>query len=123
MTSIQFFIIAPFFIFIAIYLFQTYYKTKNGRLVIDKLILKIPLFGSLILRSEVASFCDTLCTLVDSGIPIVEGLQRCIMASENQVIKNTIISGIIDVEKGKELSTSLGRSEALPKLCIAMILK
>ncbi len=120
-TSPLFFIFAPISSFGAIYLFNNYYKTTSGRLTIDNLILKTPLFGALILRTEVASFCDTLFTLVNSGIPIVDGLGRCIGASSNQIIKNTIKKSISLVEEGQELSYSLSLSKTLPKLVISMI--
>jgi len=104
-----------------VYLFRGYYATKEGRLTIDRSIFKVPLFGDLILRSEVASMCDTLCTLVTSGIPIAEGMERCITASSNQLIRNTIRRGIILVEQGQELSYSLDQSRVLPRLVISMI--
>ena len=120
-TSPFFAIIAPIAVMGIFYLFNNYYKTRQGRRNVDNLILKTPLFGALILRTEVASFCDTLFTLVNSGIPIVEGLKRCIGASSNQIIKDTIQRSISLVEEGQELSYSLALSSTLPKLVISMI--
>ena len=84
-------------------------------------ILSIPLFGPLILRSEVASMCDTLATLVNSGIPLVEGLDRCMAASGSEPIKRTINTSKERVIQGEELSSSLGLSNVLPKLVVSMI--
>jgi type IV pilus assembly protein PilC len=120
-TSFGFAIGAPIAVTGGIYLFRGYYATKEGRLTIDRSIFKVPLFGDLILRSEMASMCDTLCTLVNSGIPIVEGMERCITASSNQLIRNTIRRGIILVEQGQELSYALDQSKVLPRLVISMI--
>lgn len=120
-TSVGFAIGAPVAIVGGVYLFRGYYATKEGRLTVDRSIFKVPLFGDLILRSEMASMCDTLCTLVNSGIPIVEGMERCITASSNQLIRNTIRRGIILVEQGQELSYSLDQSRVLPRLVISMI--
>ena len=120
-TSIWFLIAAPSLIFVGTILLRSSYATKDGRLLIDQLVLRVPLFGDLILRSEMAALCDTLCTLVNSGIPIVEGLERCITASSNQVIRNTIRRGILLVEQGQELSYSLDRSNVMPRLVISMI--
>ena len=69
-TSFQFFIFTPIIIILIGYVFNKYYESKSGRFRVDSFILKIPLFGSLLLRSEVASLCDTLSTLIDSGIPL-----------------------------------------------------
>ena len=101
--------------------FNQYYSTTQGRYVIDGLILKVPLFGDLILRSEMASMCDTLATLVNAGIPIVEGLERCISASSNELTRRTLQQGINLVQQGQELNYSLGRSGMFPKLVISMI--
>jgi len=120
-TSVGFAIGAPVAIAGGLYLFRGYYATKEGRLTVDRSIFKVPLFGDLILRSEMASMCDTLCTLVNSGIPIVEGMERCITASSNQLIRNTIRRGIVLVEQGQELSYSLDQSRVLPRLVISMI--
>ena len=120
-TSFQFLIIAPITIFIVIYLFRNYYNTKTGRITVDRILFKIPLFGDLLLRSEVASFCDTLCTLMDSGVPITEGLSKCLISSSNQLIKDTITIGILRIEKGQELSYALSSNNAFPRLCISMI--
>jgi len=120
-TSPAFAIGAPISIVAGLYLFRGYYSTRAGRLTIDRQIFKIPLFGDLILRSEMASMCDTLSTLVNSGIPIVDSLERCITASSNQLIKNTIGTGIVLVQQGQELSFSLARGKVFPRLVISMI--
>ncbi len=120
-TSSKFGVGAPIAIVICFLLFKTYYASTSGRLTVDKLILKIPLFGDLILRSEMASFCDTLSTLIASGVPIVESMGRCITASSNQLIKNTIKRAILLVESGQELNTSLSVSKSFHKLVVSMI--
>ena len=89
--------------------------------MVDSNILKLPLFGNLLLRTEMAGLCDTLATLVNSGIPIVEALERCESASSNALIKQTIRQGINRVIQGEELNYGLGRSGVLPKLVISMI--
>lgn len=120
-TSAGFAIGAPLLIFIGSYFFKVYYESKPGRLNVDSLIFRIPLFGDLLIRTEMASLSDTLSTLVNSGIPIVDGLERCITASSNQLIRNTIRMGIVGVEQGQELSYSLSSGNVLPKLAISMI--
>lgn len=120
-TSPTFAVGAPVFGVLGFYTFKRLYTTKSGRLNIDRTILKVPLFGDLILRSEMSSMCDTLCTLVNSGIPIVEGLERCITASSNQVVRNTIQRSILLVAQGQELSYSLDQGKIMPKLVISMI--
>ncbi len=120
-TSLQFIIIAPILIFIGFYLFNTIYSSQSGRKFIDNLILKVPLFGDLILKSELASMSDTLSTLINSGISIVEAIERCINASSNEIIKIALRRSISLVTQGQELSTSLESAKVIPRLLISMI--
>ena len=120
-TSITFAVGAPLAVITAIYLFRNYYRSKQGRLLVDTNILKIPLFGDLLLRSEMAGMCDTLSTLVNSGIPIVDGMNRCISASSNELIRQTLRRSILLVTQGQELNYSMGRTDVFPKLVISMI--
>ena len=112
---------APLTILVIMYLFRGYYSSASGRLNVDKNIIKVPLFGDLLLKSEMASMCDTLATLVNSGIPIVDALERCISASSNELIRRTLKQSILMVRQGQELNYSMGRQEVLPKLVISMI--
>ena len=120
-TTPGFAIGAPIFVFCLYYLFRGYYSSKSGRLVIDSIILKIPLFGELILKSEMASLSDTLSTLSNAGVPLVEGLERCIRACNNEVIRIAVSNSITLIEQGQELSYSLGLSKSIPKLFTSMV--
>tara|TARA_S200000501_G_scaffold186709_1_gene175595 strand:+ start:653 stop:1816 length:1164 start_codon:yes stop_codon:yes gene_type:complete len=120
-TSLEFLIVTPVLLFIGFYLFNISYSTQSGRKFIDNLVLKIPLFGDLILKSELASLSDTLSTLINSGISIVEAIERCINASNNEIIKIALRNSISLVTQGQELSTSLDSSKVIPRLLISMI--
>ena len=120
-TSYQFFLFTPLIIIAACYTFSKYYQSKSGRFKVDSFILKIPLFGSLLLRSEVASLCDTLSTLIDSGIPLVEAIERCIAASSNDRVKRCLSIAIQKVKEGQELSSSIDTYDVFPKLVKSMI--
>ena len=120
-TSLEFLIISPITAFICFYIFNVTYSTQSGRKFVDNLILKIPLFGDLILKSELVSMSDTLSTLINSGISIVEALERCINASNNEIIKISLRRSISLVTQGQELSTSLESAKIIPRLLISMI--
>ncbi len=120
-TSITFAICAPIVLFIIFYAFNLSYSTPRGRLFFDNLILKTPLFGDLILKSEIAQMSDTLSTLIKSGIPMVEAIERCINASNNQLIKISLSKAISLITQGEELSTSFQTSKVIPRLLVSMI--
>ena len=119
--SLGFLIIAPISVFIGFYFFNISYSTQSGRKFIDNLVLKIPLFGDLILKSELASMSDTLSTLINSGISIVEAIERCINASNNEIIKIALRRSISLVTQGQELSYAFGTAKIIPKLLVSMI--
>ena len=120
-TSVNFIIISPITIFLLLLFFKQYYSTNSGKLQIDSLILKLPLFGDLVLKSELASLSDTFSTLLNSGLPITEALEKCIVSSSNQIIKNVIIKSIKLVKEGQLLSYSFSNSKFMPRLFISMI--
>ena len=120
-TTWSFAIGAPILLFIGFYFFNITYATPAGRIYIDNLILRIPLFGNLILKSEIAQMSDTLSTLINSGISIVEAIERCIKASSNEVIRISLRRSISLVTQGQELSTSLETSKVIPRLLISMV--
>ena len=120
-TSTGFLIFTPIIAFIGFYLFNITYSSQSGRKFIDGLVLKIPLFGDLILKSELASMSDTLSTLINSGISIVEAIERCINASSNEIIKIALRRSISLITQGQELSSSLETAKVIPRLLISMI--
>lgn len=120
-TSPTFIVGTPITCLAGIYLFRIYYNSNKGRLLVDSIILKIPLFGDLLLRSEMAGMCDTLSTLVNSGIPVVDSINRCVSASSNELIRQTLRRSIFLVTQGQELNYSMGRNNVIPKLVISMV--
>ena len=120
-TSLGFFVGAPLILFIISYIYKSSYATKSGRLFFDNLFLKIPLFGDLLLKSELASMSDTLSTLINSGISLVEAIERCINASNNAVIKLALTRSISLITQGQELSYAFGTSKVIPKLLVSMV--
>ena len=120
-TSPQFIIFSPIILILLSFLFSQFYSTKQGRLIVDSLFLRVPLFGDLIIRSELASFSNTFSTLMNSGLPITDSLEKCVPSATNQVIKNTIKRSIIFVQEGQTLGYSFSSAKNIPKLFISMI--
>lgn len=106
---------------VAGFLFSRYYATKAGRLNVDTQILKIPLFGPLLLKYEVASFCDTMSTLANAGIPAVEAMDVTQKALSNMLIRNTVIHAIERAQQGEPISQAILSRNTLPRLVPAMM--
>ena len=120
-TSPLFVILAPIVSILFFLGFTQYYSTYKGKLLLDSIFLKIPIFGQLILRSELASLSDTLSTLINAGVTITEALEKCVISASNQIIKNTIKKAVTLVQEGQLLGYSFSLSKAIPRLFISMI--
>lgn len=101
--------------------FKKYYKTPKGRLVVDRLLLKMPIVGELIRKASVAKFTRTLGTLITSGVPLLDALTICAKTSGNKVIEESILSARISISGGKTISEPLAKSETFPKMVTHMI--
>lgn len=96
-------------------------KTKDGRIAIDGLKLRMPIIGDLIKKSEIATFSRTLGTLLQNGVPILESLDVVASTMQNAVLKAEIAQTYIDVRDGKGLSRSLSQKKNFPAFAINMI--
>ena len=97
------------------------YTTKNGRLFADRTKLKLPLFGKLFLKLEIARLTRTLGILLVSGIPILSALEIA-----KQVIQNSFIAGALDsvkdlVSKGDNIANAIRRTELFPPIVYHII--
>jgi type IV pilus assembly protein PilC len=100
---------------------KKYYGTANGRMNIDKLLLKIPVIGDLIRKASVAKFTRTLGTLLSSGVPLLEGLLICAKTSGNKVIEEVLVNARVSISGGKTIAEPLAKSEVFPKMVTHMI--
>ncbi|HJR77478.1 MAG TPA: type II secretion system F family protein [Nitrospiraceae bacterium] len=100
---------------------KRYYKTTNGRIVIDRLLLKLPIFGDIIRKASVAKFTRTLGTLITSGVPLLEGLGICAKTSGNKVIEEALLGARVSISSGKTISEPLAKSQVFPKMVTHMI--
>ncbi|MGO8988884.1 MAG: type II secretion system F family protein [bacterium] len=103
------------------YLFKKYYQTQNGKSVIDRIVLKLPVFGMLIRKIAVARFSRTLGTLVSSGVPILDGLTIVSRTAGNKTIETAILNARASIREGETIAEPLGRSSIFPPMVIQMI--
>ncbi len=104
-----------------VFLFRKYYQTQNGKAVVDHLLLKLPVFGSLLKKIAVARFSRTLGTLVSSGVPILDGLSIVSRTSGNKTIEAAILNARSSIREGETIAEPLSRSGIFPPMVIQMI--
>ncbi|MDR4480090.1 MAG: type II secretion system F family protein [Nitrospira sp.] len=104
-----------------VFAIKRYYATVNGRVVIDRLLLKVPIVGDLIRKASVAKFTRTLGTLITSGVPLLEGLSICAKTSGNKVIEEALMNARVSISGGKTISEPLAKCNVFPKMVTHMI--
>jgi type IV pilus assembly protein PilC len=96
-------------------------RTKQGRAAIDRIKLRMPLFGDVIRKTAISRFTRTLGTLVTSGVPILQALNITRETAGNIVIADAISQVHDSVKEGESIVQPLEASEAFPPLVISMI--
>ncbi|MBU2221417.1 MAG: type II secretion system F family protein, partial [Candidatus Omnitrophica bacterium] len=89
-------------------------QTDAGRLSISILKLRLPIFGKLMLKSELGRFCRTLELLIKSGVPILRAIHISIPVLGNEVIKLKFKKSYKDLEQGGSFGSSLKDSRVIP---------
>jgi type IV pilus assembly protein PilC len=105
----------------AAYLFLRFYKTPAGKMKVDGLTLKVPLFGDLIQKTTTAQFCRTFSSLTRAGVPILLSLEIVKEITGNAVMASAISQSREEVLQGIPLSLALGRLNVFPELAISML--
>jgi type IV pilus assembly protein PilC len=98
-----------------------YYKTPQGRYQIDALLLKLPIFGSILRKIAVARFSRILSTLLSSGVPILQSLEITAKTAGNIIIENAILEVRAGVERGENFVDPLKATEVFPEMVSQMI--
>ena len=101
--------------------FKRYYATPDGKLVIDRLMLKAPVLGDVLRKSAVSRFTRTLGTLIGSGVSILDGLEITAKTSGNRVIQDAIMESRASIAGGETISAPLQKSKVFPPMVISMI--
>jgi type IV pilus assembly protein PilC len=119
---IQSYIIAIIVAIIAmIFAIKHIYRSKKGREVIDRYILKAPVFGILLRKVAVAKFTRTLGTMISSGVPILDGLDIVAKTAGNRTIENAIYRVKQSISEGKTIAEPLEKSGVFPPMVCQMI--
>ncbi|MCM8776706.1 MAG: type II secretion system F family protein, partial [Candidatus Omnitrophica bacterium] len=122
----QFFISAlPFviiFLFVGLVSLLLFNKTPSGKEKIDKIKLKFPVFGPLMLKVALARFSSSLATLLTGGVPIISALDIVSKTSGSRVIENTVLKIRENVMKGSLVGTEMKRYRIFPVLLTRMVI-
>jgi len=101
--------------------FKRFYATEKGTLIVDALVLKAPVFGPLLKKVAVAKFTRTLSTMMQSGVPILEGLGIVSKTSGNKIIEIALMKTRQSISEGKTIAEPLTEAGIFPAMVVQMI--
>jgi len=102
-------------------IFSKINKTKTGKYLFDRIKLKVPAVGELLRKIAIARFADTLSTLINSGVPILQALDIVRDTSGNEVVARAMVKVYESVKDGETIHEPLQESKVFPPLVIHMV--
>jgi type IV pilus assembly protein PilC len=97
------------------------YRSKRGRRIIDKSVLRVPLVGNVIRKVAVARFTRTLGTMISSGVPILDALDVTAKTAGNRTIEDGIYYVRTKISEGKNIAGPLLETKVFPPMVVQMI--
>ncbi|MBV7505993.1 type II secretion system F family protein [Bacillus sp. sid0103] len=109
-------------VFVAIYLFFMFMKkNKQTKYYLDFALLRMPIFGKMIQKGQLARMMRTLSTLFSSSVPILQAMSIVEKVVENEVISKVIRESRDSLEKGRSMTEPMNAHWAFPPLVTQMI--
>ena len=100
---------------------KQWHKTPQGALIIDRSVLRLPIFGSLLRKVAISRFSRTLATLIQSGVPILESLEIVGKTIGNRLLEVVVEDVKTSVREGESLAAPLSKSGVFPPMVTRMI--
>lgn len=104
-----------------IFAFKKFHSTEKGRALIDKNILRLPVFGDLIRKVAVSKFTRTMGTMLSSGVAILEALEIVAKTAGNKTIEQAVYRVRSDIAEGRTMAEPLIESGVFPSMVCQMI--
>src|ERR1700691_487482 len=106
----------------AIYAFMYFHKrSRNMRRGIDRVMLKFPIIGPILVKSAIARFARTLSTMFAAGVPLVEAMGSVAGATGNIVYEEAVYRMKDEVATGQRLQRAMENTGLFPNMVIQMI--
>ncbi|MCX6997953.1 MAG: type II secretion system F family protein [Kiritimatiellaeota bacterium] len=96
-------------------------KTKSGKVGLDRLKLRMPIFGVLVQKTAISRFSRTLGTLMSSGVPVLQALNIVKETSGNEVVARAISVIHDSVKEGENMAPPLASTKVFPPMVVGMV--
>jgi type IV pilus assembly protein PilC len=98
-----------------------FYRSKQGKRLVHRVILKLPIIGSVMQKIAVARFTRTLGTLLASGVPILDALEIVAKTAGNVIIEEAIMYTRLKISEGKNMAVPLMETNVFPPMVVQMV--
>ncbi|MEX2302080.1 MAG: type II secretion system F family protein [Bryobacterales bacterium] len=104
-----------------VFAFLAWMRSETARDSFDRFKRRIPIFGAIWLKYQVAQIARLLSTLLQGGIPLVQALETAGESMGSRLMQNSIQRSRILVKEGQALSTSMAKTGVFPDLAVQMV--
>jgi type IV pilus assembly protein PilC len=101
--------------------FKAFKATKSGQIALDRISLKLPIFGTLIRKTAIGNFARTLGTLMTGGVPILQALNIVKEVTNNAVLSYAVAQVHDSVKEGETIVVPLEASGVFPSMVVSMV--
>jgi type IV pilus assembly protein PilC len=108
-------------VFVFRFFFRRWKKTDKGRESVDKMKLKVPVFGVIFQKVALSRFASTAAMLLRSGVPILQALEIVAETVNNRVVSNAIEDVQVSVREGESMAKPLAKHAVFPPMVVQML--
>lgn len=105
---------------ISVFAFRRFTSTPSGKYTFHKFLLRVPIFGNIILKVNVARFARTFSSLLSAGVTVIDALDVTSKALTNTVVQKGLNDSIKSIKDGLNIADALEKSNVLPAIIIQM---
>lgn len=105
---------------LTVFAFKRFTANPKGKYAFHKFLLRIPVFGNIILKVNVARFARTFSSLMAAGVTVIDALEITAGALTNLVVRKALTDSVQSIKNGANIAESLGQSKVLPAIIIQM---
>lgn len=103
------------------FFFYTWKRSEQMQSTMDRLMLKLPIFGEVLRKATIARFSRTLSTMFAAGVPLVEALDSVAGASGNRVYYDATKKIQSEISTGASLTVAMQNTEVFPNMVLQMV--
>lgn len=106
---------------VALFMVRRYQATDQGRVMLDRLKMRVPLVGPIVMKLAWSRTCRALSALYSAGVPINAAVELASRTAGNRAVEQTLLQTLRPLEQGKRLSQILAEGGQIPPLAYSML--